>query len=872
VAGTPGTWAAPTGSGGSSLVPTAIKSANYNAAVSDLVLANASSSWTVTLPTTPANKSQVGVAMVAQTGTDVISVTAGGSDVINSNGSTGVSTLTVGTLNQIIILQYDSTLTSWYQLTNSLTLASGSALSLILNYNITGPPETGIAGTALLAQNNPTILAPANPVVTAAAITTSGSGPYTWTVTFQSPGHGLPVGSSGQPLGLYGWTPSGFNSTLFFGGLSVASVPDATHLTITAATNPGTGGGNVTAVGQVVFDPLFSTTGEGYQSLSGFARGIVAIESVTLWGVPVSPIQTGGTGLSHFPIAANTPVTQSGWQCTNGNSTLTQQTGTAASAGIVEGMRIFMQDVPAETVVSQVSTNVSTGTSTISMINSMTGNAVNATGSSGGSGFTACFSQDFTPPLGAEFVPGATTQYPTSFPEAATYNPASGIATGAAGVYIRNRITGSDCCTVAACTVTAGSNSITSSNNFITSGVAYGHLVRGSGPAYGALFPPGTTVTSVASGTITVSNNANTNASGIFSLVFTGNFSNINGYDLQVHSEVGGTGENWFHVALVGIGEGAANSFGSDGLPNFTNFYGLTLGPIQSDGSTILPYTAGTNNAGLLNASTTVYPSAPPYANIVSLPLMPVVSSISGTGSVVTIVFASAPAIANGQTFTLSGSSTAAYNTTYTVTSGGGTATIVCSGTGTGTPSTLPIGTYIGFTSLTITASTTTMFPASGTVQVGNTQVHAGTIPYNSFTYSSLSGSTFVGCTSTSNIVILPGNQLWSSVNYWTLASTNFTLPTPLSTTQLITAAANSTATAGGIAAGFFEGQQVTYINLNTSTITFSRDATAGLGVKLGAATRALTNGGYISFRWTVNATNSTSYWQETGFLTSAAL
>lgn len=105
-----------------SLIPTAVKTTTYTAAVNDFVPCdNTSGSFTVTLPTAPADKSLVAVKMVTQSGTNTITITAAGSDVFNVAG--GSTSLTLNYNKQGILLQYKSSSAIWYVLDNDLPLA-----------------------------------------------------------------------------------------------------------------------------------------------------------------------------------------------------------------------------------------------------------------------------------------------------------------------------------------------------------------------------------------------------------------------------------------------------------------------------------------------------------------------------------------------------------------------------------------------------------------------------------------------------------------------------------------------------------------------------------------------------------------------------
>ena len=109
------------GGGGATLIPTAVQTADYNAVANDFVLCNATSSFTVTLPTTPADKTEVGVKMVAKTGTNVINVAPGGSDTIDSVAG-DVQLVLVYTM---ITFQYEASTGNWLQTSTFLSVTGG---------------------------------------------------------------------------------------------------------------------------------------------------------------------------------------------------------------------------------------------------------------------------------------------------------------------------------------------------------------------------------------------------------------------------------------------------------------------------------------------------------------------------------------------------------------------------------------------------------------------------------------------------------------------------------------------------------------------------------------------------------------------------
>jgi hypothetical protein len=96
------------------LIPTAVKAANYTAAVGDNVLVDATAATrTITLPTAPADKSRIGVHMVAVdlSGAHNVVIACGGTDVFDVAG--GFTTDTLDTLNQSVVYQYVAATHIW---------------------------------------------------------------------------------------------------------------------------------------------------------------------------------------------------------------------------------------------------------------------------------------------------------------------------------------------------------------------------------------------------------------------------------------------------------------------------------------------------------------------------------------------------------------------------------------------------------------------------------------------------------------------------------------------------------------------------------------------------------------------------------------
>lgn len=127
-----------------SLVPTAVKVANYTAVPTDFVPCNVSGgSFTVTLPTAPADGSRVGIKVVATASTNVANIATGGSDVLNIAGAT---TGSLSLLNQGVVFVYKASTAIWYAESTDAPLSQLDARYLLQAHLGEGYGVTGDTG------------------------------------------------------------------------------------------------------------------------------------------------------------------------------------------------------------------------------------------------------------------------------------------------------------------------------------------------------------------------------------------------------------------------------------------------------------------------------------------------------------------------------------------------------------------------------------------------------------------------------------------------------------------------------------------------------------------------------------------------------
>jgi hypothetical protein len=109
--------------GGSTLTPTATKTATYTAAVGDLAMMNvAGGGSTLNLPTAPVNKAQVAYRAIGATTAVPLTVNRGGST--DAIGTAGATSAIVTFADEVVVLQYDAPNTRWLAVANVKTQTS----------------------------------------------------------------------------------------------------------------------------------------------------------------------------------------------------------------------------------------------------------------------------------------------------------------------------------------------------------------------------------------------------------------------------------------------------------------------------------------------------------------------------------------------------------------------------------------------------------------------------------------------------------------------------------------------------------------------------------------------------------------------------
>lgn len=353
--GTAASW----GSIPGALVPTAVKTGTYSAAVGDFVPADTTGGgFTITLPAAPADGSQIGVKMVAQTGTNLLTVAASGSDHFNTTA--GSTSVLVDILRQSIVMQYKATGAIWYVLNGELprsqllaapnswtgvqtftapvlgTVAAGSILT-----NATGLPiSSGVSG---LAANVAAFLgAPSSANLGAALTDKTGTGlnVFQTSPSLITPTLGVALGTS--------WNGLGLNTT----GITALAGPIQTPTFLDLVNNTAD---PAYTQGRVFYDQVDKTLAF-FPEINGnkmnvgqetWYRVLNSTGSTIANGVPVYASGGDGTNLQISPASASAENTSKVLGLTTGAIT-TGSIGYVTQVGVVHGMNTsaFSAGVP----------------------------------------------------------------------------------------------------------------------------------------------------------------------------------------------------------------------------------------------------------------------------------------------------------------------------------------------------------------------------------------------------------------------------------------------------------------------------------------------------------------------------------------------
>jgi hypothetical protein len=131
------------------LTRTAVKTSAYTAAAGDFVPVDTTAgAVTVTLPTTPADKSRLGVKHIIQGSTNTVTVACGGSDVLNKAAGSTSATLTLA--NQGATFEYQASTGIWSVTSSDLPLTALDARFLQSGGSNTWTGTQNFSGAAFI--------------------------------------------------------------------------------------------------------------------------------------------------------------------------------------------------------------------------------------------------------------------------------------------------------------------------------------------------------------------------------------------------------------------------------------------------------------------------------------------------------------------------------------------------------------------------------------------------------------------------------------------------------------------------------------------------------------------------------------------------
>ncbi len=361
--------------GGSTLTPTAVKTSSYTAAAGDLVPVDTTSgNVTITLPTAPADKSQIAIKHVIRGGTNAVTIATGGSDVFNKASGSASGTLTL--VNQAVTLQYKSSGAIWYVITDDLPYGS-----LLANENTwSGSPQTFSAIVATTV--NSTYVGSGNTTSatdTGVGMSTlvSNTGTYNTAAGYQALNGNLggggntgigadallsnTTGNFNTALGIQaGWGATGTNANttgsnnVYLGYATVGSANNNTNEIVIGANAVGIGSnsveignsstttaeiwgaltinGGIAKLGNLTSNGLVTTSGStGSLSVTVPGTGVLTALGVNIGSAGAFTTFNGAHGTPSSLVCTNCTGTASG--LTAGTATALAANGTNCSAG-----------------------------------------------------------------------------------------------------------------------------------------------------------------------------------------------------------------------------------------------------------------------------------------------------------------------------------------------------------------------------------------------------------------------------------------------------------------------------------------------------------------------------------------------------------